>query len=179
MTELEFSTACQGFLAQVRADLEKDFHLIHDAELDGRTYPLFATFNSVDTRSLLNIGYKQASSYEFCYFDLCPGLDEEALRFYEDRLFHMAEHMVQWQDPTHAFSMLSFVVLTDTTPDRRLLRKLKKIRCEQEKKRKEPGFGWCSGRLCIVDLSTGAIYGNSTGKALLHRTQQTLARFLR
>ena len=72
--------------------------------------------------------------------------------------------------------MLSMVVLTDGEPDKDVLKQLKKYKHEEKRKKAEDGYGWCSNRLCVVDVNTGICYTNRHGSALANRVKLTTQR---
>ena len=119
---------------------------------------------------------KSAISYEFCYFDVCDTFDAAQLTYYCNILEDMAARYVPWSERSHSYSMLSMVVLTDGEPDKDVLKQLKKYKHEEKRKRPEDGYGWCSNRLCIVDINTGICYTNRHGSALANRVKLTTQR---
>lgn len=72
--------------------------------------------------------------------------------------------------------MLSMVVLTAGAPDRATQKAIKKYKHEEKRKRPEDGYGWCSGRLCVVDLSDGTCWVNAHGRALANRVKLTVGK---
>ena len=88
----------------------------------------------------------------------------------------MAARYVPWSERSHSYSMLSMVVLTDGEPDKDVLKQLKKYKHEEKRKKAEDGYGWCSNRLCVVDVNTGVCYTNRHGSALANRVKLTTQR---
>ncbi len=173
---MDFYARAAAYLDAFQADMKRDFHLIPNAEFGGRRFPLYGIFEFEDNSTLILRNGKCVRSYEFCYFDACEQLDEEALRDYCAVLDHMAAHYVPWRESSHGFSMLSMVVLTDGAPDRALQKLIRKYKHEEKRRREADGYGWCSARLCIVDMSAGTCYVNSHGRALANRIRRTTER---
>lgn len=175
---MDFYTRAAEYLDAFQTDMEQNFHLTPNAEYGGRRFPLYGVFESEETSTLLSKNGKSVFSYEFCYFDTCEHLDETAVLDYCAVLDDMAARYVPWTARTHAFSMLSMVVLVSGTPDRGLQKRIRRYKHEEKRRRESEGFGWCSARLCIVDISTGACCTNSHGKALENRVKQTVQRLI-
>ena len=173
---MELYTRAAHYLDAFQADMKRDFHLVCNAEYGARRFPLFASYFCEDTSTLIFKNGKSVCSYEFCYFDVCEQLDEAAVRDYCAVLDDMAARYVPWSEPSHGFSMLSMVVLTAGAPDRAAQKAIKKYKNEQKRKRPEDGYGWCSGRLCVVNLSDGACWSNAHGRALANRVRQTVGK---
>lgn len=170
---MEFYARAADFLDAFQADMQRDFHLIPNAEYGDRRFPLYALYENEDTTSLIMKGGKSVRSYEFCYFDTCEQLDEAAVQSYCAVLDDMAARYVPWSHRSHGYSMLSMVVLVDGAPDRAVQKCIRKYKHEETRKREEDGFGWCSARLCIVDMSTGTCYANRHGRTLANRVRLT------
>ena len=173
---MELYTRAAHYLDAFQADMKRDFHLVCYAEYGDSRFPLFASYFCEDTSTLIFKNGKSVCSYEFCYFDVCEQLDEAAVRDYCAVLDDMAARYVPWSEPSHGFSMLSMVVLTAGAPDRAAQKAIKKYKNEQKRKRPEDGYGWCSGRLCVVNLSDGACWSNAHGRALANRVRQTVGK---
>lgn len=167
-----YSTATR-YLDAFQADMKRDFRLIPNAEYADRRFPLYAMLELEETATLLRKNGKSVFSYEFCYFDVCEHLNEDTVSYYCSVLDDMAAKYVPWDEPTHGFSMLSMVVLVDGAPDRALQKRVRKYKHEETRKRPKDGYGWCSCRLCIVDMSDGNCYTNRHGSALGNRTSTT------
>lgn len=176
---MDFYTRAAEYLDAFQTDMKRDFHLIPNAEYGDRRFPLYGVFELEETSTVISKKGKSVFSYEFCYFDTCEHLDEDSVLHYCAILDDMAARYVPWTDRRHAFSMLSMVVLTDGAPDRGLQKRIRKFKHEEMRKRESEGFGWCSARLCIVDLSTGTCCTNSHGKALENRVKQTVQKLIR
>lgn len=171
---MDFYSRATDFLHAFQADMKQDFHLVSNAEYGDRRFPLYAAYDYEDTNTLIIKGGKNVHSYEFCYFDTCEQLDEAAISFYCAVLDDMAARYVCWNERSHGYSMLSMVVLTDGAPDRAVQKCIRKYKHEEKRKREADGFGWCSCRLCVIDVSTGVCYVNSHGRALANRVKQTV-----
>lgn len=170
---MDLYTTAARYLDAFQADMKRDFHLIQNAEYADRRFPLYASLEMEENATLLMKNGKSVFSYEFCYFDVCEQLDDAAIDDYCGILDDMAAKYVPWTEPTHGFSMLSMVVLVDGAPDRALQKRIRKYKHEETRKRPKDGYGWCSCRLCIVDLSDGSCYTNKHGSALGNRTSAT------
>ena len=175
---MELYPTAERYLDAFRADMQRDFHLIQNAEYGDRRFPLYALLEIEETATLLMKNGKSVLSYEFCYFDICKHLDADAVQAYCGVLDDMAARYVPWHDPAHGFSMVSMVVLTDHAPDRALQKAIRKYKHEETRKRPKDGYGWCSCRLCIVDMSTGMCYTNRHGSALGNRTGAAIKQLL-
>lgn len=173
---MDLSTQASAYLEAFQEDMNRHFHLIPNAEYHDRHFPLYAVMQIEETATLLQRNGKSAMSYEFCYFDVCDQLDSKAVEYYCGILEDMASCYVPWNDHSHSFSMLSMVVLTNGAPDKALTKQIRKYKHEEKKKKPEDGYGWCSGRLCIVDMQTGTCYTNRHGSALGNRVKTTARR---
>lgn len=167
---MDLYTTAARYLDAFQADMKRDFRLIPNAEYADRRFPLYAMLEIEENATLLMKNGKSVFSYEFCYFDVCEHLDEDAVRYYCGVLNDIAESYVPWTDPTHGFSMLSMVVLVDGAPDRALQKFIRKYKHEETRRRPKDGYGWCSCRLCVVDMTDGTCYTNRHGSALGSRT---------
>lgn len=170
---MDFNSQTVTYLTAFQADMQRDFHLIPNAEYNNRRFPLYAIYENEDTTTLIMKGGKSVRSYEFCYFDCCELLDADALQGYCAVLDDMAARYVPWDQSSHGFSMLSMVVLTNGAPDRTVCRQLRRYKHEETRK-KDGEYGWCSGRLCVVDVTTGSCWVNSHGSALANRIKATV-----
>ncbi len=173
---MDFLTQSAAYLDAFQADMKRDFHLTVNAEYEDRRFPLYAAYVVEDTTTLLMKDGKSVYSYEFCYFDTCEQLDDAALDDYCAVIEAMAARYVPWKERTHGFSMLSMIVLTGQAPDRAMQKRIRKYKFEKKSKRGADTFGWCSGRLCVVDVSTGTCYVNSHGRELANRVRPTVQR---
>lgn len=171
---MDFYTSAASYLDAFQSDMKQNFHLIQNAEYHDRRFPLYAILELEETATLISKNGKSVWSYEFCYFDACEHLDEDAVRYYCNVLDDMAANYVPWQEFSHSFSMVSMVVLADSAPDRNLLKLIRKYKHEEKRKPAKNGYGWCSCRLCIVDMSTGTCYTNKHGGALGNRTSNSI-----
>ena len=170
------SLKAQAYLAAFQEDMQPHFHLVPQAEYQDRTFPLYAVLQIEETSTLLFRNGKSAISYEFCYFDACDTFDAAQLAYYCGILEDMAARYVPWSERSHSYSMMSMVVLTDGVPDKDVLKQLKKYKHEEKRKKAEDGYGWCSNRLCVVDVNTGVCYTNRHGSALANRVKLTTQR---
>ncbi len=173
---MDFHTHAAQYLNAFESDMKRDFHLIPNADFGGRRFPLFASYVHEDTSTLIMKNGKSVRSYEFCYFDVCECLNESVVGEYCAVLDNMAAQYVPWSEPSHGFSMLSMIVLTAGTPDRATQKVIKKYKHEETRKRPEDGYGWCSARLCVVDLSDGTCRVNTHGRALANRVKLTVSK---
>ncbi len=170
---MDFDTRAAAYLEAFQADMKQNFRLFQNAEYIDRRFPLYAMYEYEDTATLIMKNGKSVRSYEFCYFDVCAQLDETAIKQYINVLEDMAARYVPWSEPSHGYTMLSMVVLTDGLPQNALLKLVRRYKHEERRRRPEDGYGWCSCRLCIVDLSTGSYVCNSHGKELGNRVRLT------
>lgn len=173
---MDLSTQASVYLEAFQDDMRRNFHLIPNAEYGDRRFPLYGVMQIEETATLLQRNGKSAISYEFCYFDVCDQLDADAVAYYCGILEDMAARYVPWTERSHSFSMLSMVVLVNGAPDKALAKQIRKYKHEEKKKKPEDGYGWCSGRLCIVDMQTGTCYTNRHGSALGNRVKLTARR---
>lgn len=173
---MDLYTQAAIYLDAFQDDMRQNFHLISNAEYGDRRFPLYGVLQIEETATLLQRNGKSAISYEFCYFDVCEQLDAAALDDYWNVIEDMSVRYVPWTERSHSFSMLSMVVLVDGAPDKALTKQLRKYKHEEKRKKPEDGYGWCSGRLCIVDMSTGNCYTNRHGSALGNRVKATAKR---
>lgn len=170
---MDFYTCAAAYLEAFQADMKSHFHLFQNAEYVNRRFPLYAMYEYEDTATLIMKNGKSVRSYEFCYFDTCEQLDEAAIEQYISVLDDMAARYVPWNEPSHGYTMLSMVVLTDGLPERALQKHIRRYKHEEKRRRPEDGYGWCSCRLCIVDMSTGSCLCNGHGKDLGNRVKLT------
>ena len=173
---MDIYTQATSYLDAFQEDMHRNFHLVSNAEYGDRHFPLYGVLQIEETATLLQRNGKSAISYEFCYFDVCEQLDAAALEAYWQVIEDMAARYVPWAERSHSFSMLSMVVLTGSAPDKTLTKQLRKYKHEEKRKKPEDGYGWCSGRLCVVDMSTGNCYTNRHGSALANRVKVTAKR---
>lgn len=171
---MAFSTCAQAYLTVFREDMKQHFRIIENAEYQDRRFPLYAIYQHEDRSTLISKNGKSVCSYEFCYFDCCEQLTDAALEEYCAVIEEMSDRYVPWSERSHGYSMLSMVILTSGTPDKMMQKRIKKYKHEIKKKRPEDGYGWCSGRLCVIDIATGTMYCNSHGKELANRLKMTL-----
>lgn len=173
---MSFSTYSQAYLTVFREDMKHHFHLTDNAEYRDRRFPLYAVYQHEDRATLISRNGKSVCSYEFCYFDTCEQLTDSILDSYFTVLEDMCARYVPWSERSHGYSMLSLVILTGSAPDRAMQKRIRKFKHEEKRRRPEDGYGWCSARLCVIDVTSGSVTVNAHGKELANRVKMTLKR---
>ena len=162
-----FEQRAQAFLQQAEKQYPAPFCIEHDYVCCDRQFPMMAGYESRDPRYLFGIKSSLAQDTlcgEKCFFDCCESLDEQKLAQYTELFRNLQDTCVPCTDPTHEFTLISFVLCTDHV-DKSIEKKIKRIRDSRRYKKEK--YGWSELRLCVVDVSEQKYYCNRMGKAVV------------
>ncbi|MGN1030376.1 MAG: hypothetical protein ACI4PQ_02125 [Butyricicoccaceae bacterium] len=171
----DFAQKSAELLEVIEHGMQVDFDIRRDWAYGGETFPLYASYFDDGTKvaRLIPGTRRVAVMIEHCCYTRCETMDAETLQKYCDMLDDMVRNLVK-PKRGHEYTFLSIVLLTDHMP-LLLRRKLKKYQNEIDYgKKKHPGFGHSSARLCVLEVSSGKLFANGMGKALADRTQKYL-----
>lgn len=163
----DFSQRAGQFFRQAERQYQPLFDTQYEVECCGKVFPLVTGYEKRDPRYLFGIKSsisRDSICGELCFFDCCENLTEDAFTQYLELFRKIQDERVPSNDPSHDYTLISFVLCTDQV-DRRLQRKIK--RSEDYRQYKNDRYGWSALRICVVDLSTNQYYCNAMGKGIL------------
>lgn len=163
----DFEKSAQEFFNKAEKQYPAPFQVEFDYTCCDKVFPMMAGYENRDPRYLF--GIKSSISQdtlccEKCFFDSCEMLDEQKLDEYIALFKRLQDECVLCTDPTHEFTLISFVLCTQNV-ERKMEKKIKRIR--DSRRYKKDKYGWSELRLCVVDLAQGKYICNHMGKAVV------------
>ena len=156
-------------IAKIQENAGPQFQSQPDYIFEDQSYPLFLSFASEQNKkTIIGTRSKQVvRSWEYCLVDTVPYVGERELQAYFALCQRLCAQLVQRDDPCHAFTYCSLIVLTEEldSAQRKILKKFH----EEIDYRFTEGYGWSSLRIAVVDRKNRKIFTNSYGADLKKR----------
>lgn len=163
----DFNQRAEQFLRQAEQQYQPPFETQYDVTCCGKVFPMVTGYEKRDPRYLFGIKSnisRESLCGELCFFDCCEQLTEALFAQYLELFRKIQDERVPSGDPSHDYTLISFVLCTDVV-DPRIQRKIK--RSEDYRQYKKGEYGWSALRICVADLSKHTYYCNSMGKAIV------------